>query len=73
MIKLITRFIGFLTGRTKMESLKIKIASAISDPQERLKLLEAAYRKFSVDLTQNERRLLKKEMKKLKKQILDRG
>jgi hypothetical protein len=64
------QLIEAIFNRKRMEAKRARIDKVLNDPQQRLRLLEQAYKKFSADLTDHERKKMKKEMKKLKKKIL---
>jgi len=46
---------------------KVRVRKVMSDPVQRLQLLEAGYKKFSVNLSETERRKMKKEMHAMRK------
>ncbi|NQZ53239.1 MAG: hypothetical protein HRT93_03185 [Piscirickettsiaceae bacterium] len=48
---------------------KSRVRKALSTPQGRLDILKAGYKKFSSELTERERKQMRKDIKKLEREI----
>lgn len=48
---------------------KSRVKAALSSPEGRLEMMKAGYKKFSPDLTERERKAMKKEIKQLERNI----